>query len=57
MFFFMQLAFNKRTAIDMLVELLLLPLRDAIKDVGNNDHYKSKDDIVDDIDDITTQLL
>lgn len=53
----MQLAFNKRTAIDMLVELLLLPLRDAIKDVGNNDYYKPKDDIVDDIDDITTQLL
>lgn len=53
----MQSAFNKRTAIDILVELLLLPLRDAIKDVGNNDHYKPKDDIVEDIDDITTQLL
>ena len=43
----MQMASKKRTAIEMFAELLIPPLRDAIKDLSNNDHYKPKDEIVD----------
>jgi hypothetical protein len=41
------MASTKRPAIDMFAELLSPPLPDAIKDQSNNDHYKPKEDTVD----------
>ena len=43
----MQMASEKRIDIEMFAELLILPLPYAIKDLSNNDHYKPKDEIVD----------
>ena len=43
----MQMASKKKTAIEMFAELLIPPLPNAIKDLSNNDHYKPKDEIVD----------
>ena len=43
----LQMESTKRPAIDMLAELLNPLLPDAIKDISHNDHYKPRDDIVD----------
>ncbi len=43
------MASKKRIVIDMIAEHLFPPLPEAIKDVSNNDHYKPKDDIVDNL--------
>lgn len=41
------MASKKRNSIDMFAEFLLPPLPDAIKDISNNDHFKPKQDMVD----------
>ena len=43
----LQMASQKREGIEMFAEHLPPPLPDTIKEVSNNDHYKPKDDVVD----------
>lgn len=43
----LQMTFKKIAAIEMFAKFILPPLSDAIKDISNNDHYKSQHKTID----------